>query len=173
MKSTTESSKLMKKHYDRIEKAIIFISENISKPPTLDEIASYVGLSPFHFQRLFRRWVGVSPKRFEQSLKIEMTKPSLQSNETTLSTAITSDLSSTGRLHDLFVKLEAITPGQYKSKGEKLLLRYGIHWTPFGACMIVQSNVGICNLEFINKLKLELEGANIEKILRKNGQMQN
>ena len=106
--------------YDRIEKAIKFIEKNFSTQPDLKEIAAHVGLSEYHFQRLFSRWVGISPKRFLQFLTKEYAKHLLEDSVNLLDVTYEAGLSSPGRLHDLFVTCEAVTPGEYKSKGDGL-----------------------------------------------------
>jgi len=137
--------------YDRVEKAIHFLEKHSNDHPSLDDVADYVGLSPYHFQRLFRRWAGVSPKRFLQFLTVEKAKSLLRESESVLDTACEVGLSGAGRLHDLFVSVEAVTPGQYKSRGQELEIRYGIHDSPFGPCLIGMTGEGICNLWFVEK----------------------
>src|SRR5690606_23096109 len=103
--------------YDRIAKAIAYISRNVTAQPTLDEIAAHVALSPFHFQRLFGRWAGTTPKRFLQVLTLELGKNLLAESGSLLDVSDRLGLSSASRLHDHFVQLEAVTPGEYRSKG--------------------------------------------------------
>jgi AraC family transcriptional regulator of adaptative response/methylated-DNA-[protein]-cysteine methyltransferase len=136
-------------HYRLIEKAILFIEANIHNQPELEEIAASVGVSEFHFQRLFTRWTGISPKRFMQFLTKEHAKELLARSENLLETTHQVGLSSLGRLHDLFVTTEAVTPGEYKSGGAGLTIRYGIHASPFGSCLIAATERGICNLSFV------------------------
>ena len=137
-------------HYQLIEQAIQYIEANVNRQPELDEIASAVGLSEYHFQRLFTSWTGISPKRFIQFLTKEHAKELLSQSENLLDTTHQVGLSSLGRLHDLFVTTEAVTPGEYKSGGAGLTIQYGIHPTPFGKCLIAATERGICNLSFIN-----------------------
>ena len=111
--------------YERIEKAIQFIEKNFSFQPDLKEIADHIGLSEYHFQRLFSRWVGISPKRFLQFLTKEYAKQLLENSTNLLDVTYEAGLSSPGRLHDLFVTCEAVTPGEYKSKGEGINIKYG------------------------------------------------
>lgn len=132
-----------------IERALHFIDTSMQDSPSLEEIAKVAGLSPFHFQRLFRRWVGVSPKRYMQNLVASRAKPLLREGKSLLDTSYDLGLSSPGRLHDLFVSVEAVTPGEYKARGRTLTLKYGIHLTPFGPCCIAMSEKGICNLSFL------------------------
>ena len=146
MESTTELSQ----HYQLIERAIQYIEANVNRQPELDEIASAVGLSEYHFQRLFTRWAGISPKRFMQFLTKEHAKDLLAHSENLLDTTHQVGLSSLGRLHDLFVTTEAVTPGEYKSGGAGLTIHYGIHPTPFGRCLIATTERGICNLSFVD-----------------------
>jgi AraC family transcriptional regulator, regulatory protein of adaptative response / methylated-DNA-[protein]-cysteine methyltransferase len=137
-------------HYRLIEQAIQYIEANVQHQPELAEIASAVGLSEYHFQRLFTRWAGISPKRFMQFLTKEQAKELLNKSENLLDTTHQIGLSSLGRLHDLFVSTEAVTPGEYKSHGAGVNIHYGIHVTPFGKCLIATTERGICNLGFID-----------------------
>jgi len=137
-------------HYQLIEQAIQYIETNVNHQPELDKIASAVGLSEYHFQRLFTSWTGISPKRFIQFLTKEHAKELLSQSENLLDTTHQVGLSSLGRLHDLFVSTEAVTPGEYKTGGAGLTIQYGIHHTPFGKCLIATTERGICNLSFIN-----------------------
>jgi AraC family transcriptional regulator of adaptative response/methylated-DNA-[protein]-cysteine methyltransferase len=136
-------------HYQLIERAIQFIETNVNRQPELEEIASAVGLSEYHFQRLFTSWTGISPKRFIQFLTKEHAKELLDKSENLLDTTHQVGLSSLGRLHDLFVTTEAVTPGEYKSGGAGLTIRYGIHPSPFGKCLIAATERGISNLGFV------------------------
>ncbi len=135
--------------YLRIEQAILYLENHFKDQPNLNEVAANVGLSEYHFQRLFTRWAGVSPKRFLQFLTKEGAKELLDKSENLLDTTHQVGLSSLGRLHDLFVTTEAVTPGEYKSKGEGVTIRYGIHLTPFGKCLIGLTERGICHLGFV------------------------
>lgn len=137
-------------HYQLIERAIRYIEANVQRQPELDEIASAIGLSEYHFQRLFTAWAGISPKRFMQFLTKEQAKQLLDRSENLLDTTHQTGLSSLGRLHDLFVNTEAVTPGEYKSRGAGVTIHYGIHPTPFGKCLIATTERGICHLGFIN-----------------------
>ena len=135
--------------YWRIEQAIRYIEANYLRQPSLEEIAASIGLSEYHFQRLFTRWAGVSPKRFLQFLTKEGAKGLLAQSENLLDTTYGVGLSSLGRLHDLFVTTEAVTPGEYKSGGAGLIIRYGLHDTPFGKALIGLTERGICHLGFV------------------------
>jgi AraC family transcriptional regulator of adaptative response/methylated-DNA-[protein]-cysteine methyltransferase len=135
--------------YERIEKAIQFLSENFHSQPSLKEIAAKIHVSEYHFQRLFSRWVGISPKRFLQFLTKEYAKTLLEKSINLLDVTYESGLTSPGRLHDLFVTCEAVTPGEYKAKGEGLEIAYGYHATPFGECLLAKTDRGICGLSFV------------------------
>jgi len=135
--------------YLRIEQAILYLEEHYKEQPSLEDVAANVGLSEYHFQRLFTRWAGVSPKRFLQFVTKESAKELLKRSENLLDTTHQVGLSSLGRLHELFVTTEAMTPGQYKSSGAGVTIRYGIHPTPFGKCLIATTERGICNLSFV------------------------
>ncbi|NWF65106.1 MAG: methylated-DNA--[protein]-cysteine S-methyltransferase [Chloroflexi bacterium] len=137
-------------HYKLIEHAITYIEANVQRQPELEEIASAVGLSEYHFQRLFTSWTGISPKRFMQFLTKEHAKELLSRSENLLKITHQVGLSSLGRLHDLFVTTEAVTPGEYKTGGMGLTIRYGLHPSPFGKCLIAATERGICNLIFVN-----------------------
>jgi AraC family transcriptional regulator, regulatory protein of adaptative response / methylated-DNA-[protein]-cysteine methyltransferase len=135
--------------YIRIEKAIRYLEERHLEQPDLDSLAHHLGLSPFHFQRLFKRWCGISPKRFLQFLTTQYAKQLLAESRSLLDVTFESGLSSPGRLHDLFVSVEAVTPGQYKQKGTGLVISYGIHPSPFGECLIAVTERGVCGLSFL------------------------
>jgi AraC family transcriptional regulator of adaptative response/methylated-DNA-[protein]-cysteine methyltransferase len=135
--------------YLRIEQAILYLENHYKGQPSLEELAANIGLSEYHFQRLFTRWAGVSPKRFLQFLTKEGAKELLNRSENLLDTTHQIGLSSLGRLHDLFVNTEAVSPGEYKSRGEGVTIRYGIHPAPFGKCLIATTDRGICHLGFV------------------------
>ncbi|MBI5946165.1 MAG: methylated-DNA--[protein]-cysteine S-methyltransferase [Chloroflexi bacterium] len=145
MESTTAPSQ----HYQLVEQAIQYIEANVNRQPELGEIASAVGLSEYHFQRMFTRWAGISPKRFMQFLTKEHAKDLLARSENLIETTHQVGLSSLGRLHDLFINTEAVTPGEYKSHGAGLTIQYGLHQTPFGKCLIATTERGICHLGFV------------------------
>lgn len=136
--------------YRRIEEAIRYLERNATAQPSLDEIAAHIGLSPWHFQRLFSRWAGVSPKRFLQHITVEAAKKLLEESATILDTSLEVGLSGPSRLHDLFISAEAVTPGEFKRAGEGIEIRYAVHPSPFGDCLVATSPRGICALEFIN-----------------------
>ncbi|MDJ0915883.1 MAG: bifunctional helix-turn-helix domain-containing protein/methylated-DNA--[protein]-cysteine S-methyltransferase [Desulfobacterales bacterium] len=135
--------------YARVENAIWFLEENFDRQPALEEIAMHVNLSEFHFQRLFSRWVGISPKRFLQFLTKEYAKNLLEGSDNLLNIAFDAGLSGPGRLHDLFVSCEAVTPGEYKAKGQGIRIAYGFHPSPFGECLLATTTRGICALNFV------------------------
>ena len=135
--------------YGRIEQAILYLEHHYKDQPALDDVAANIGLSEYHFQRLFTRWAGVSPKRFLQFLTKEGAKELLNRSENLLDTTHQVGLSSLGRLHDLFVTAEAVSPGEYKSRGAGVTIRYGVHPTPFGKALIATTDRGICHLSFV------------------------
>ncbi|MGS3141697.1 bifunctional transcriptional activator/DNA repair enzyme AdaA [Aeromonas sanarellii] len=136
--------------YARIADAIRFIASQVARQPTLDEIAAHVHLSPFHFQRLFSRWAGVTPKRYLQVLTLERAKALLQESRPLLEVADTLGLSSGSRLYDHFVQLEAVTPGEYKQRGAGLIIDHGVHDTPFGQAFVALTPRGVCNFSFLD-----------------------
>ena len=135
--------------YGRVEQAIGFVEENFRSQPSLDEIAASVHLSKYHFQRLFKQWAGVTPTQFMHFLTVEFAKERLAASESVFMTSLDAGLSSAGRLHDLFVTFEAVTPGEYKKRGEGVVISYGFHPTPFGDCLLAQTARGICALRFV------------------------
>jgi AraC family transcriptional regulator of adaptative response/methylated-DNA-[protein]-cysteine methyltransferase len=135
--------------YERIEQAILYLERNFRSQPALKDVAESIGLSEYHFQRLFTRWVGISPKRFLQYLTKEYAMNLLEQSTDVLETAYQSGLSGPGRLHDLLVNCEAVTPGEYKLRGAGLTIQYGFHPTPFGECLLAVTGRGICALAFV------------------------
>ncbi len=136
--------------YDRIAKAIAFIRQHHREQPNLSTVAQHVNLSEYHFQRLFTQWAGISPKRFLQYLTLAYAKSRMTETQSLLELTAESGLSSPGRLHDLFVTLEAMSPGEYRTGGAGLQIRYGVHETPFGHCLIALTTRGICNVHFVD-----------------------
>jgi len=136
--------------YRRVERAIAFLQGHFLTQPDLAAIAKHVHLSEFHFQRLFTRWAGVSPKRFLQFLTVEHAKKQLTGSKAVLEVTFDAGLSSPSRLHDLFVTVEAVTPGEFKSRGAGLRIRYGLHATRFGTCLLAVTERGICWLAFVH-----------------------
>ncbi|PZF71302.1 methylated-DNA--[protein]-cysteine S-methyltransferase [Taibaiella soli] len=141
-------------NYERIAVAIDYIREHFKRQPTLDEIAEQVHLSPFHFQRLFTDWAGVSPKKFLQYISLEHAKRMLKENQASLfETAFETGLSGTGRLHDLFINIEGMTPGEYKNGGENLSIHYSYAEIPFGNVLVASTAKGICHIAFADDEK--------------------
>lgn len=134
--------------FARIARVIRYIGERHDAQPSLRELAAVAGLGESHFHRLFRRWAGVTPKHFVQCLTVEHAKQRLAASRSVLDTALETGLSGPGRLHDLFVALEAVSPGEYKSGGRGLLIAWGMAASPFGACSLGWSPRGICHLAF-------------------------
>jgi AraC family transcriptional regulator, regulatory protein of adaptative response / methylated-DNA-[protein]-cysteine methyltransferase len=145
------NQKQLAEDYSRIAQAIRYIETNAHRQPDLNELAAYVGLSEYHFQRLFTRWAGLSPKRFLQFLTRENAKALLANAGNLLDATYAAGLSSPGRLHDLFVQTEAVTPGEYKSRGAGVEIVYGFHPTPFGECLLALTGRGICFLAFVDR----------------------
>lgn len=145
----TPNYKQLSEDYLRIEQAILYLENHYRDQPSLEQVAAHIGLSEYHFQRIFTRWAGVSPKRFLQFLTKESAKELLDRSENLLETTHQLGLSSLGRLHELFVTTEAVSPGEYKSRGAGVTIRYGIHPTPFGKCLIATTERGICHLGFV------------------------
>jgi AraC family transcriptional regulator of adaptative response/methylated-DNA-[protein]-cysteine methyltransferase len=135
--------------YARIEKAIHYLEANFRTQPALADVAAQVHLSEYHFQRLFRRWAGISPKRFLQYLTAEFARRLLHESHTVLAASDAAGLSGTGRLHDLLVNLHAATPGEIKAQGANLHIQYGFHPSPFGECLLAVTGRGICGIEFV------------------------
>ena len=134
--------------YARIEAAILYLEAHFRDQPELGAVAEAVGLSPHHFQRLFRRWAGVSPKRFGQYLTLDYAKAQLEASASILDAAYDAGLSGPSRLHDLFVTYEAMSPGTFKRGGGGIDIVYGVHPSPFGPCFVGQTERGICALGF-------------------------
>ncbi len=135
--------------YQKIEEAITYINQNFKQQPSLEDIAEKVHVSPFHFQRLFSDWAGVSPKKFLQFLSIDYAKSILNNKQATVfDAAYETGLSGTGRLHDLFIKIEGMTPGEYKNGGENLNINYSYAQTSFGNILVASTPKGICHIAF-------------------------
>lgn len=136
-------------HYNRIAEAIEYIKDNFKQQPNLDEVAEQVHLSPFHFQRLFSEWAGTTPKKFLQYISVEHAKKMLQEQQATLfDTAYETGLSSTSRLHDLFVNIEGMTPAEYKNGGRNLHINYSLAESPFGNLIVASTEKGVCYMAF-------------------------
>jgi len=143
--------------YGRIERAIEYIRANRAHHPSLGEVAGDVGLSEFHFQRLFQRWAGVSPKRFLQFLTIQDAKRLLEEDRSLLETSLDVGLSSPSRLHDLFLSLERMTPGEYKAGGAGTVVRWSAEETPLGKALFAATDRGLCRLSFVGPSGLDGE----------------
>ncbi len=143
----------MSTHYDIVEQAILYLTRNAKQQPNLDEVAEHVGLSPFHFQRIFHEWAGVSPKKFLQFLNIEQAKNLLRQNRSLLDTSLEVGLSGPSRLHDLFITIEGMTPGEFKNGAKDLQIIYSFAQTVFGNIIIASTEIGICYLAFCNNEK--------------------
>ena len=145
-------------NFRRISRAIEYINAHFMEQPHLDRIASEVNLSLFHFQRMFTEWAGVGPKKFLQYVTVEYAKKMLKEHAATLlDTAIETGLSGTGRLHDLFIHIEGMTPGEYKNGGENLMIHYSFAESPFGSILIASTPKGICHLAFADNKILALD----------------
>jgi AraC family transcriptional regulator of adaptative response/methylated-DNA-[protein]-cysteine methyltransferase len=142
--------------YERIKKAIEFIKSNFQQQPDLDAVAKEVYLSPFHFQRLFKDWAGVSPKKFLQYISLQHAKKLLQQH-TVSDAAYETGLSGSSRLHDLFISIEGMTPGEFKNGGEQLQINYSFAETPFGNIIVASTAKGICHLAFAENEKEALK----------------
>lgn len=154
-------------NYERIAEAIDYIKVNFKSQPNLDEVAAKINLSPFHFQRLFTDWAGISPKKFLQYLSLEHAKSMLKDKSATLfDTAYNTGLSGTGRLHDLFINVEGMTPAEYKNGGAALTINYSFAESPFGDVIVASTPKGICYIAFaddrnsaLNELKNQFPNA--------------
>jgi AraC family transcriptional regulator of adaptative response/methylated-DNA-[protein]-cysteine methyltransferase len=162
MISTKKPSGDAIKDYHRIAQAISFMQQQHLNQPDLVIVAQHIGLSNYHFQRLFTQWAGISPKRFLQYLTVEYAKSKITQTKNLLNLTLDVGLSSPGRLHDLFVNLEAMSPGEFKAGGAGLQIRYGIHDTPFGQALIATTARGVCNLHFLDAI----DEQTAEQILR-------
>ena len=134
--------------YPVIGRAVRYLSDNWQDQPELDALAAHLNMSPAHCQRLFKQWCGLSPKEFVQALTIDHARALLDSSASLLDASLEVGLSGPGRLHDLFVTHEAMTPGEYKRRGEGLEIAYGFHPSPFGFALLMLTERGICGLGF-------------------------
>jgi AraC family transcriptional regulator of adaptative response/methylated-DNA-[protein]-cysteine methyltransferase len=148
-------------NFNRIAEAISYIQANFKRQPGLEEIAEKVNLSPFHFQRLFSEWAGTTPKRFLQYISIGYAKEMLKENQSLFDTALETGLSGTSRLHDLFVNIEGMTPGEYKNGGENLHINYSFAESPFGNIIVASTLKGICHIAFYDNENIAL--ANLQR----------
>ena len=136
--------------FQRMERALNWLADHGERQPSLGDAAAVVDMSPFHFQRVFTRWAGVSPKQFLQAMGLARAKQRLASGASVFDAALDAGLSGPGRLHDAFVSVEAVTPGEYKSGLEGVTVAYGFHPSPFGECLIMSTDRGICALGFVS-----------------------
>nr|WP_262463050.1 methylated-DNA--[protein]-cysteine S-methyltransferase [Acinetobacter pittii] len=139
---------------------IEYLYEHLDQQPSLDDVASHMNLSSGYIQRQFQEWVGISPKKFVQYMSLQQAKYHLLQQRSLLETALNTGLSGTGRLHDLFIQLEGMTPGEYKQQGEGVILNYSVETSPFGELLVVSSEKGICSIRFIET------HANIEQLIK-------
>ena len=147
-----------KTNYERVEEAIEYLNTHFKSQPGLDEVAEKIHLSPYHFQRLFTDWAGVSPKKFLQYISIEHAKNILKKKKASLfDAAFETGLSGTGRLHDLFINIEGMTPGEYKNGGVNLSINYSFAESPFGNILVGSTSKGISHLAFADDEKEALE----------------
>lgn len=149
--------------YQRIERAIAYLAEHATEQPSLETLAAQVNLSPWHFQRLFCRWAGISPKRFLQSLTLERGKSLLHGPQPLIEIADSLGLSGGSRLYDHFVQLDAVTPGEYRRQGEGVTVEYGVRGTPFGDMFVARTARGICRAGFVEAAPLAAQLAVIQE----------
>jgi AraC family transcriptional regulator of adaptative response/methylated-DNA-[protein]-cysteine methyltransferase len=160
-------------NYNRIAEAIEYIKNNFKEQPNLDKVAEQVHLSPFHFQRLFSEWAGTTPKKFLQYISIEHAKKLLKEQQATLfDAAFETGFSGTGRLHDLFINIEGMTPAEYKNGGKDILVNYSFAESPFGNLIVASTSKGVCFMAFhdneinaLNKLKQKFPNATFQRKL--------
>ncbi len=162
----------MRTDYECVREAIVFIAENPTRQPSLAEVAAHVSLDPARLQRVFRRWAGVSPKRFLQHLTASRAQELLRESVPVLDAAFEVGLSGSGRLHDLMVAVRAVTPGEYATRGAGLTITTGVHETPFGTCVLGTTDRGVCALRFceadgagavIEEIEAEWSGARVSR----------
>ena len=160
-------------NYQRIEAAILYIQANFQKQPDLEELAAKVNLSPFHFQRMFLEWAGTTPKKFLQYISLDHAKKLLSKQKASLAdAAFETGLSGTGRLHDLFINIEGMTPAEYKNGGRALHINYSFAESPFGNILVASTHKGICFLAFceeesqgLTELQIKFPQASFERKL--------
>ncbi len=146
--NTIDIEKSSPRDYDLVRRSLAFLTENWRDQPSLETLAEKSGVSPHHLQRLFTRWAGLSPKAFLQAVTIDHARELLRDSASILDTAYEVGLSGPGRLHDLFITHEGMTPGIYKAKGRGLVIRYGFHDCPFGRALVMTTGAGLCGLAF-------------------------
>lgn len=150
--------------YERIEKVIHYIEQRHREQPDLGTLARVAGLSEFHFHRLFSRWAGTTPKSFLKILTSAHAKSLLAKSRDLLDVSLQTGLSGPGRLHDLLVAVEGVTPGEYKAKGEGVEIRYGFHGSPFGTCLVGATRRGVCHFSFLTEAGGKGRGAALREL---------
>lgn len=151
---------LSSRQFAVIATIIEYLYEHLDQQPSLEDVATYMNLSPSYIQRQFQEWVGISPKKFVQYMSLQQAKYYLMQQRSLLDTALNTGLSGTGRLHDLFIQLEGMTPGEYKQQGDGVELNYSVETSPFGDLLVVSSEKGICSVRFVDSRE------NIEDIIK-------
>jgi AraC family transcriptional regulator, regulatory protein of adaptative response / methylated-DNA-[protein]-cysteine methyltransferase len=151
MQSERTQPRAGSRDYDQIRRAIAFLSKAWEEQPSLERLADHLGLSPAHCQKLFKRWCGLSPKEFVQAITVDHARGLLGASASILDTAYEVGLSGGSRLHDLFVTHEAMTPGDYKRRGDGLEIAYGFHSSPFGEALLLATERGVAGLAFVNE----------------------
>lgn len=136
-------------NYYRIEKAIKYITDNFKEQPNLEDVSSYLNISPYHFQKIFSEWAGISPKKFLEYLTINFLKEKIYDTKNIDEASEIAGLSSQSRVYDLFVNIEAVTPNEYKTKGNNLKIEYGFHKSPFGEVLLATTERGITDIQFL------------------------
>ena len=155
------------KDYEAVRRAISFLSEHWTDQPDLDDLARHMGLSPAHCQKVFKRWCGLSPKEFLQAITIDNARGLLDGSASLLDCAHEVGLSGSGRLHDLFVDHIAMTPGDYKRRGEGLEISYGFHGSPFGDTLVMATDRGIAGIAFVNEDSCQTRQEALEDMTRR------
>ena len=144
-------------NYQRIARAIEYINQHFRRQPSLSEVADHVHVSPFHFQRLFTDWAGTTPKKFLQYISLEHAKQILRRDATLFDATMETGLSAPSRLHDLFVKIEGMTPAEYKNGGRNLTIHYSFAESPFGNLIVASTTKGVCHMAFGDDQKMALD----------------
>jgi AraC family transcriptional regulator, regulatory protein of adaptative response / methylated-DNA-[protein]-cysteine methyltransferase len=153
--------------YEQIRRAIAFLSESWAEQPSLDALARHLDLSPAHCQKLFKRWCGLSPKEFVQAITVDHARTLLNGAASVLDAAYEVGLSGGGRLHDLFISHEAMTPGDYKRRGEGLTMSYGFHPSPFGDALLIATERGVAGLAFVDEDRAQKRGDVLADMLQR------
>ena len=151
--SAVRKNAAVTRDYDHVREAIAFLTRHWIEQPSLEQLAEHLGLSPAHCQRLFKRWCGLSPKEFVQAITVDHARALLNGSASVLEAAYEVGLSGAGRLHDLFVSHEAMTPGEFKVRGEGLQISYGFHDSPFGDALVMATERGVAGLAFVDEEK--------------------